>query len=219
MTPVRNNPSLKCASGNRRRHSNLIHEYLRHCWLGFLCCVMLPLQAAELDEHRVENLDYGRALFHFFQENELNAITRLMIAQERPITQTQLDEANLLLADLYYSYGLYEESREMFARLLTAEVSESIQDRIWFNLARLRFEQGFPEHARDLLSRISTKLPKNIEAERKYLLTNLFLIDGQYGPAIRMSRSTRNRSSCSCAARSIPSRSGKFTPATMSRFR
>ena len=96
-----------------------------------------------------------------YSQNELSAITSLMTAATRPPRAgTQSDEANLLLADLYYSYGLYEESRSLFAQLLNANVSDSVQNRIWFNLARLRYEQGYHDQARALLSLINNQLPR-----------------------------------------------------------
>ncbi|MDH3762895.1 MAG: tetratricopeptide repeat protein [Gammaproteobacteria bacterium] len=180
-----------CASGSnapRQRCIPILRRVLRFVAV-LLCGSLLPLNAAQLEEHRVEDLEYGRSLFQFFQGDELGAITQLMIANERPEyrTRTQTDEANLLLADLYYGYGLYEESRDLFAKLLTAEVSDSVQNRIWFNLARLRFEQGYLDQARDLLARINDNLPDLIESERKYLLTNLYLGNQQYEEAADLS--------------------------------
>ncbi len=167
-----------CASG-----SNLRRGLLAAALLLFA----VPLAAASLDTHRVENLAYGRALFEYFQDHELDAITQLMVAAERARSRAQVDEANLLLADLYYRYGLFEESRQMFARLLTAEVSDSVQNRIWFNLARLRFDQGHFEHSLELLARIEGKLPAGIEAERMYLQTNLYLGQRQFDRAADLS--------------------------------
>ncbi len=174
-----------CASGNNRRRG----------WLAAaLWLAAAPLAAANLDTHRVEDLAYGRALFEYFQEHELDAITQLMVAAERARSRAQVDEANLLLADLYYGYGLFEESRQMFARLLTARVSDSVQNRIWFNLARLRFDQGHFDHAQDLLARINDRLPDGIEAERKYLLTNLYLGQRQFDLAADLSNRIDPRS-------------------------
>jgi hypothetical protein len=188
-----------CVSGSKiplpRAISNLRRVY--RFAVALLCCsACLPLHAANLDEHRVEDLEYGRSLYQYFQGDELGAITQLMIANERPQirTRTQVDEANLLLADLYYSYGLYEESRELFTRLLNAQVSDSVQNRIWFNLARLRFEQGYFDQARDLLARITDTLPDFIESERKYLLTNLYLGNAQYDEAADLSNSINDKS-------------------------
>jgi len=146
-----------------------------------LCLVSIARAATPAAEHRVQDLYYGQALYQYFQQNKLAAITRLMTAATRPpLASSQPDEANLLLADLYYNYGLYEESRSLFAQLLDAEVSDSIQNRIWFNLARVRYDQGYRDDALNLLSRINDQLPQRIEAERKYLLTNLYLGSGEY---------------------------------------
>lgn len=191
MIPVKNSLNLMCASGSnppRQRCITILRRVYRFVAV-LLCSSLLPLNAAQLEEHRVEDLEYGRSLFQFFQGDELGAITQLMIANERPEyrSRTQTDEANLLLADLYYGYGLYEESRDLFAKLLTAEVSDSVQNRIWFNLARLRFEQGYLDQARDLLARINDNLPDLIESERKYLLTNLYLGNQQYEEAADLS--------------------------------
>lgn len=186
-----------CVSGNRRHRFSVKRSArgLSHFFSALLLsCVCAQLGASELEEHRVRNLDYGRSLFQYFQNDNLGAITQLMIAAERPRNAIQQDEANLLLADLYYDYGLYEESREIFAQLLTAEVSDSIQSRIWFNLARLRYEQGYFDQARDLLSRISDELPAGIEAERKYMLSNLYLGNRQYQQAADLGNQINSRS-------------------------
>ncbi len=185
-----------CVSGNSQRRFSVKRSArgLSHFFSALLLsCACVSLDAAQLREHRVEDLDYGRALYRYFQEDDLGAITQLMIARQRARNANQQDEANLLLADLYYDFGLYEESREIFARLLTAEVSDSIQSRIWFNLARLRYEQGHFDHARDLLSRITEQLPKGIEAERKYMLVNLYLGNRQYDQAADLSNQISSR--------------------------
>lgn len=188
---VKNNPNLTRVSGNRR-HVKAIFRAAGDRW-RYLFAILLLLTssiaatAQSPGLHRVEDLDYGRALYQFFQQNELAAITRLLVAEQRPRSRPQVDEANLLLADLYYGYGLYNESQRLFARLLSAEVSDSIQNRIWFNLARLNFDQGIYQDARDLLSRINDQLPPALEAERKYLLTNLYLGNRQYDQAADLS--------------------------------
>ena len=165
-----------------------------HCLCVLLLCQNSIAQAAAT-EHRVQDLYYGQALYQYFQENELAAITSLMTAATRPPRAgSQPDESNLLLADLYYSYGLYEESHSLFAQLLNAEVSDPVQNRIWFNLARLRYEQGYHDQARALLSLINNQLPRHIEAERKYLLTNLYLGSGEYDLAAKQSRQIDSKS-------------------------
>ncbi|RLA12836.1 MAG: hypothetical protein DRQ59_06690 [Gammaproteobacteria bacterium] len=139
-------------------------------------------------QHRVEDLAYGQALFHYFQQNELPAITQLLVAKQGSRTQTQIEESELLLADLYYSYGLYRESGMLFSRLQEEDTSAGIKNRVWFNLARLNYDQGQYDTARELLAKIDDVLPVQIESERQYLLTNLYLGNMQYQQAVDASR-------------------------------
>ena len=186
-----------CVSGNSQHRLSLKRSARGLCYFFsalLLSCVCVTPGAAQLNKHQVKDLDYGRALYRYFQDDDLGAITQLMIARQRARSANQQDEANLLLADLYYDFGLYEESREIFSQLLTAEVADSIQSRIWFNLARLRYEQGHYDQARDLLSRISERLPRGIEAERKYMLVNLYLGNRQYDQAADLSNQISSRS-------------------------
>jgi hypothetical protein len=190
MIPVKNNLGSMCVSRNSQHRFSVKRSARGLCHFFsalLLSCVYVTPGAAQLNEHRVQDLDYGRVLYRYFQDDDLGAITQLMIARKRARNASQQDEANLLLADLYYDFGLYEESREIFARMLTAEVSDSIQSRIWFNLARLRYEQGHFDQARDLLSRITEPLPEGIEEEHKYMLVNLYLGDRQYDQAADLS--------------------------------
>ena len=187
-----------CVSGNKRPvylPQHLLRGACRCLCVLLLCQNSMAQATAPATEHHVQDLYYGQALYQYFQENELTAITGLMSAATRPPRAgSQLDEANLLLADLYYSYGLYEESRSLFAQLLNAKVSDSVQNRIWFNLARLRYEQGYHDQARALLSLINNQLPRHIEAERKYLLTNLHLGSGEYDLAAKQSQQIDSKS-------------------------
>jgi len=180
---------MSASGNNSERSAGYLLLRARQVFAALLICVVSTAQAeTPTGKHRVDDLYYGQALYQFFQRNELAAITGLMTATARPARAgSQIDEARLLLADLYYSYGLHEESRSLFAQLLNAEVSDSIQNRIWFNLARLRYEQGYYDHARELLSLINDQLPDNIEAERKYLLSNLYLGSGDYERAAKLS--------------------------------
>ena len=139
-------------------------------------------------QHRVEDLAYGQALFHYFQQDELPAITQLLVAKQGTRTQTQIEESELLLADLYYSYGLYRESGMLFSRLQEEDTSAGIKNRVWFNLARLNYDQGQYDTARELLAKIDDVLPVQIESERQYLLTNLYLGNMQYQQAVDASR-------------------------------
>jgi len=154
---------------------------------GFL--LSLSLYADDINKtHRVENLAYGQALYEYFQDNQLNAITGLLVADLQPQSQNQRDESDLLLADLYYSYGLYEESNQLFSRLLSADTARSLLNRVWFNLARLNHDQGYDQRALELLAQIDDSLPEQLLDEKHYLLGNLYLNENKIDEAEDASR-------------------------------
>ena len=120
MTPVKNNPSLKCASGNNRA-SSPHHRQAAPLLAGGCCAASFthrcrrrrargtPGRGPRLRPGAVPFFPGGRTQRDHPADDRQRARKR---------KRNQLDEANLLLADLYYSYGLYEESRELFAELL-----------------------------------------------------------------------------------------------------
>lgn len=133
--------------------------------------------------HRVDDLAYGTALFDYFQQHELKAITGLLVAEQKIQTRKQRDESDLLLADLYYAYGLYGESNRLFSRLLRDDTDRALLNRVWFNLARLNHDQGIYDQTPELLSRIDDSLPRRLQDEKFYLLTNLYLRDLKFDDA------------------------------------
>lgn len=142
------------------------------------------LHAASIDNaHQIEDLNYGQALFEYFQQHQLKAITGLLVAEQKSQTRKQRDESDLLLADLYYAYGLFVESDRLFSRLLNEDTDRALLNRVWFNLARLNHDQGIYDQALKLLSQIDDSLPKHLQDEKQYFLTNLFLSDLKFNDA------------------------------------
>ena len=150
------------------------HRYLcctvLGCWLGISGTV-----SAEDERHhqRVEDLAYGQSLFHFYQGKNLDAITRIETARLQQRLNNQPEDAELLLGGLYFDYGLPDDAEQIFNSLLDQQIDNTIRDRIWFNLARVQYDQQQFDVARELLTRISAPLPEQREAQKQYLLVNL----------------------------------------------
>ncbi len=150
--------------------------------------------AAERHEQSVRELAYGSSLYHYFQDKNLAAITDLEVAKQRNRLQKQSDDGELLLGGLYYDYGLPSSSVDIFRNLLNEETSEDISDRIWFNLARVHYEQNEFPLSEDLLSRISGKLPKHKQAQKHHMQSSLLLRKQLYDEAGRVSNRINNDS-------------------------
>ncbi|MCP4490854.1 MAG: tetratricopeptide repeat protein [Gammaproteobacteria bacterium] len=161
--------------------------------VGFLS--VFNLAADNINQsHVVEDYVYGQALFEYFQGHELTSITHLLAAEQRAQGRKQPNESDLLLADLFYSYGLYEESSQLFSTLLSGDTAPALLNRVWFNLARLNHDQGYPDKARELLDQIDDRLPAHLQAEKQYLLTSLFLGEQQIDEAASVSQQINKES-------------------------
>jgi hypothetical protein len=114
----------------------LLPGIARSCLCALLLCLNANAQAAEpAAEHRVQDLYYGQALYQYFQQDELTAITSLMTAATRPPRAgSQLDESNLLLADLYYGrpglLGTLKVSRDVLGTAAMAGALEYVSDNV-----------------------------------------------------------------------------------------
>ena len=126
-------------------------------------------------EQRVGDLAYGTSLFHLFQNEKLAAITDITVAKENGRLKSNPNDAELLLASLYFDYGLAENAENIFSQLLDENISDDVKNRIWFNLARLQYEHNNYTQAEKLLARISDNLSPQREAEKLYISSNLFL--------------------------------------------
>ena len=145
-------------------------------WLLILSLAeIMPITSVHAEDVReVQDLPYGTSLYQLFQNKTLNAITEIDAGKFRNRLIHQADDVELLRGSLYFSYGLIDESAKIFKDLLDQQKPQSTQDRIWFNLARVQYEQGSFEQAQDLLSRIKGDLPDHREQQRQYLLSALY---------------------------------------------
>jgi len=154
--------------------------------LGLLLSLPLTLCAQqERHETRVQDLAYGTSLFHLFQQKKLAAITELTVADEKGMLKNQRADADLLLGSLYFEYGLPKQTADIFNQLLEHELSTETRHKVWFNLARVEFEQENFDQAEEYLSRLKQPLSAAQESQRHYIQSSLQLNNGQLADAIQ----------------------------------
>lgn len=134
-----------------------------------------------------QDLQFGEALYHYFQEDWFNSIVRLQIAQEQERLPNHGDEAELLLGGLDLSYGLRKAASGIFERLLTDEHADTeTRNRAWFYLARISLQRGDAINALQALSQISGDMTRPIRTEVGQLHSLLLLQLGQVDAAIQV---------------------------------
>ena len=135
---------------------------------------------------RVQDLQYGDVLFHYYQQDDFEALTRLLAYQHwNQLPHHELD-SQLLLGGMYLSLGLYNEAGERFQRLLTPNVPQGVRNRAWFYLGQIWYARGYLDKAIDALRHVQGKLPEQQEAQKVHLLANALLRQGKFDEAIAL---------------------------------
>lgn len=133
------------------------------------------LLAEEREPHQVNDLRYGEALYHFYQEQYFTSITNLMVAKHRsPITAQEVDP-ELLLGGLYLYYGLHQDASNIFSELINNNSSSETQDRAWFNIGKMQYRGKLYTEANQVLQKVKDSLSTEREAERQNMLANTYL--------------------------------------------
>jgi hypothetical protein len=136
---------------------------------------------------QVQDLYYGDVLFHFFQDDYFNALTRLTAAREKDRLKHHADDAELLLGGLYLSLGQHREAGRIFAAVLDRpNVPPAVRDRARFYLGKVWYQRGYLDQAAETLAAAGKNgLTPEMEAERKMLLAQSLLYQRRYDEAIR----------------------------------
>jgi len=128
---------------------------------------------------RVQDLQYGEVLFHFYQDDYFTAITHLMAAQSHSQLPHHRDEAELLLGGLQLSYGMFNEAEQRFQALLNDDTDPALRNRAWFYLAKIAYQHGLYKKAGAVLKRIDAPQDKAMKAELAVLGANIRMALGQ----------------------------------------
>ena len=141
----------------------------------------------------VKEPQYGEVLYYFYQEDYFPAIVRLLAAREEGRLAEHAEDAELLLGGMYLSYGHHIEAAEIFERLLADKVEVDTRNRTWFFLAKIWYQRGYLDRAKQALSNIQGDLPEVLEREALMLGAQVLIDDGQYDAAIAKLRNWKGR--------------------------
>jgi hypothetical protein len=157
------------------------------------CCTVLACGARAADSAasapdlpppaKIDDLDYGDVLFHFFQDDYFEALVRLEASRDMARLGPHAADADLLSGGLYLSLGMHAEATTIFDRLLAGPVPRSVSDRAHFYLARIGYQRGYYAEAWRSLERIHGVLPGPLEAERRLLAANVLMAAERFGEA------------------------------------
>jgi hypothetical protein len=133
----------------------------------------------------VQDLHWGDVLFYFYQDDFMQALTRLGASQDFNRLTHHTVETELLKGGLYLSLGEHEEAGRIFRALLNDNVPFDVRNRAWFYLAKVWYQREYLQQAADALNSIHGALPGDLEPERHLLEAQVLMYLDRYDDAIR----------------------------------
>ncbi|MEY4589545.1 MAG: hypothetical protein RL497_1621 [Pseudomonadota bacterium] len=89
----------------------------------------------------VADLRLGAALYEYYQNKPLDALSELLVAKARGGIKGHGNHPDIMAGGFYLGYGMERTATDVFNQVLTEQQSASTRDAAWFYLARLRYEQ------------------------------------------------------------------------------
>jgi hypothetical protein len=149
-------------------------------WLGGLLLSCAPVQLlADEPLSSVADLRYGVTLYHYYQQDHLNALSELLVARERDGIRGHGDNPELIEAGISLSFGLQRHAEALYEQLLHPRRPPEVRDAAWFYLGKLHYMRGNLDRAEDYLARTSDALEQPFAAERVALGMSLRIRRGQ----------------------------------------
>ena len=106
----------------------------------------------------VRDLHYGDVLFYFYQEKDLESLTRLLAYEHWGRMPHHEDDTRLLEGGLYLELGMHNEAGRIFQSVLTNDVPTGVRNKAWFYLAQVWYARGYFDQADAALRKINGRM-------------------------------------------------------------
>ena len=132
------------------------------------------VSAVEKPKSEVADLRYGVALYHYYQQEYIPAISELMVADARDGIQGHSNNPELIAGGISLAFGMQKHAEALFTHLLEDKSRpQNVQDAAWFYLGKLQYARGDWPSAASSFSRVSEKFNPDLLAEMHSLQINL----------------------------------------------
>ncbi|WP_460241526.1 tetratricopeptide repeat protein [Aurantivibrio infirmus] len=149
--------------------------------LLFLSCSAF----AEKPLSSVADLRYGAALYEYYQGNYLDALTELMIAEQRGGIKGHGDNPKLIEGGISLSFGMEQKAGDIFSELLVADENGEfsrpleVRNAAWFYLGKLRYLRGDWDGTDESFKNIGGRFDPALLSELESLAINLSIRQNQ----------------------------------------
>jgi hypothetical protein len=150
-----------------------------------------PLQAAELTQRpaaqqqtpksSVADLRYGVALYHYYQQDYLSALSELMVADTRDGIQGHGNNPELIAGGVSLAFGMQQHAEAVFRDILQDQSRpQAVRDAAWFYLGKLHYLRADWAAAEQSFARVSATFSPRLRAQMDALLINIHIRQHQF---------------------------------------
>jgi hypothetical protein len=147
--------------------------------LGYVSQVSLAANADSEPLHEVADLRYGVVLYHYYQERHVEALSELMVAEERGGIQGHSDNPELIAGAIRMTFGMQRAASEAFRELLSKDRPVSVRNAAWYYLSKLQYLHGQKEQSLESMSRIEGEMEYEVLSDVVLLELHLAIQHGQ----------------------------------------
>jgi tetratricopeptide (TPR) repeat protein len=163
-----------------------------------LLCLLFATSALAANPYTskgVKDVYYGEALYHAFQGDWFDAISRLdtELGQYRRLDEPALDtlhyhidQAEFGVGDFELGYRMHLRAGRTMTAVIEGNVAEPVRNDAIYRLARLYFRKDQPENALHALERIRGTVPATIRDDVEFLRGEVFIANGRFPEAARV---------------------------------
>lgn len=150
----------------------------RAIFLLLLALVVAPAWAAK-PLSSVADLRYGAALYQYYQGKYFEALSELMVAEQRGGIKGHGDNPKLIEGGISLSFGMEQKAGDIFNQLLApdenGEYSRPLEVRnaAWYYLGKLRYLRGDWDGTEESFSHIEGRFDPSLRPELEALAINL----------------------------------------------
>ncbi|MBZ2187519.1 tetratricopeptide repeat protein [Alcanivorax sp. JB21] len=146
----------------------------------------LPTGPQAMSEEQQRYLVFGEAIFDYYSDRQFSTLSGLRVNQTRGLFNGDTGYAELLMGELYVSYGLPAEAEQIFDRLLARDMLAQTRAETWLHKASLHYRQGEHGTARRVLEGKSVQaLPEALAVRGQLMLANILIAQGDFAGATR----------------------------------
>ncbi|TQV74209.1 tetratricopeptide repeat protein [Exilibacterium tricleocarpae] len=152
-------------------------------------CISAVANTFEYNVSSRADLEWGNVLFDYYQQDYFSALIEYEYAHaiDNPLAHSK--SGRLLQGGMLLSYGIPDDSHDIFQSLLNENTDTPVRNAAWYYLANLLYHKSDITKAYEALQKISGEIPKELHTEYHYLAT-LIKNSGEHLPGTEKILST-----------------------------